>query len=94
MEESLTADRVRHIVFEDHVGPDSPVCRLLAGHGFTFFEIGWRLGGPVLAPLGSGCHRRYEAPSYLATRDPDGARTRCRPGGWECFRGVVGNERQ
>jgi FkbM family methyltransferase len=92
--ESLAAGRVRHVVFEDHAGPDSPVCRLLTGHGYTVFEVGWRLGGPVLAPPGSGTHRRYEAPSYLATRNPDGVLARCRRGGWECFRGTPGDRRQ
>jgi FkbM family methyltransferase len=93
-EESLAAGRVRHIVFEDHVGPESPVCRLLAEHGYGLFEVGWRLGGPVLATPGSGIHRQYEAPSYLATRDPDAVLARCRPGGWECFRRVGGGGRQ
>ena len=85
-ESSLIEGRIRHIVFEDHVGPGSPVCRFLAGHGYTLFEIGWRLKGPILGQLGSGVRRVYEAPSYLATREPDGAFSRCSTRGWECFR--------
>jgi FkbM family methyltransferase len=88
-EESLAAGQIRHLVFEDHAGPDSPVCRLLAGHRYALFEVGWRLGGPVLAPPASRTHRPYEAPSFLATRDPDRALARCRPGGWECFHGAA-----
>jgi FkbM family methyltransferase len=84
--EALTAGRIQHIVFEDHAGPDSAVGRLLAGRGYTLFEVGWRVRGLVLGTPGSGTHRRYEAPSYLATRDPDSALARCRSGGWQCLR--------
>ena len=85
-EGSLDAGRIRHLVFEDHIGSDSPVGRLLIGHGYTLFEIGWRLGGPIIGALGSGTHRRYEAPSYLATREPQAALARCRDRGWLCLR--------
>ena len=85
--EALAAGRVSHVVFEDHVGPDSPVCRFLAELGFTLFRVGWRLRGPVLAPvLGGGGARAYEAPSYLATRAADRAADACRPRGWACLR--------
>jgi FkbM family methyltransferase len=83
--DSLAAGRVRHIVFEDHLGPDSPVCVFLMGQGYEIFRIGWRLSGLVLAPPGTE-GRGYEAPSYLATRDPEGALARCRTLGWESFR--------
>ena len=84
--ESLSAKRIAHLVYEDHDGPDSPASRLLLGHGYTLFEIGWRLTGPVIAAPGSGTHRAYEAPSYLATRDPERALAACSPRGWACFR--------
>ena len=84
--EALRAGRIAHIVFEDHGGADSPVAGFLREFGYTLFEIGWRLRGPVLGPLGSGTHRPYEAPSYLATRHPQLAIDRCRTGGWQCLR--------
>ena len=88
-QQTLAAGRFKHIVFEDHEGPNSPVCRLLREQGYALFEVGWRLGGPVLAAPGSGAHRAYEAPSYLATRDSDMAWARCGAGGWECLRVAV-----
>jgi FkbM family methyltransferase len=84
-EESLKAGRVRQIIFEEHDGPDSPVCQQLREFGFTLFEIGWKLSGPVVAKTGSGVHTQYEAPSYLATLNPNGALARCATRGWECF---------
>ena len=85
--DALAAGRVRHVVFEDHRGPDSPVCRFLKELGFEAFGIGWRLRGPLLLPAdGSGSSRSYEAPSYLATRQPDQALEACRPRGWVCLR--------
>jgi FkbM family methyltransferase len=85
--ESLAAGRVRHVLFEDHGGLDSPVCRFLEGLGFGLFAVGWRLRGPRLVPVsGSGANRSYEAPSYLATRLPEGALEACRPRGWVCLR--------
>jgi FkbM family methyltransferase len=84
--DALAAGRVRHVVFEDHGGSDSPVCRLLKELGFELFGIGWRLRGPLLVPVaGSGANRRYEAPSYLATRQAEGALGACRPRGWVCL---------
>ena len=84
---ALAAGRVRHVVFEDHEGPGSAVCRLLAGRGFALFRVGWRLMGPVLAPLSDWRpHRDYEAPSYLATREPDRAAAACRARGWVSLR--------
>ncbi len=84
--ESLRAGRIAHVVFEEHGGADSPACQLLTDSGYTLFEIGWRLTGPVLSAPGSGAARRYEAPSLLATRHPERAVAICRPRGWACFR--------
>lgn len=82
---ALAAGRVRHVVFEDHVGAHSPVRDFLREHGYSLYRIGWRLSGPVLGPVDVG-GRRYEAPSYLATRDPAGAEARCRTRGWAALR--------
>jgi len=79
--------RITHILFEEHSGPDSAVCRLLQAAGYTIFQIGWRLRGPVLA----GVHEpalatAYAAPSYLGTLEPAEAQRRLAPRGW----GVLG----
>jgi len=92
-DESLAGGRIRNIVFEDHEGPSSPMSRMLTSYHYNLFEIGWRISGPVIALPGSNIHRKYEAPSYLATRDSEGALTRCRMSGWQCLRGV-GSRRQ
>ncbi len=84
--DAFAAGRITHVVFEDHDGPESPACRYLAGHGYTLFEVGWRVFGPVIAIPGSGVQCPYEAPSYLATREPSAAVVACRPRGWACFR--------
>jgi FkbM family methyltransferase len=84
--ESLKAGRISNIVFEDHDGANSPACRFLTGIGYTLFEISWRMSGPRIAAPGTKTHRRYEAPSYLATLHPNDAIAACRPRGWRCFK--------
>jgi hypothetical protein len=83
--EALAAGRVRHLVFEEHAGPGSRVCRLLADLGYALFGIGWRLAGPILYPPDRPRGRPYEAPNFLAPRDPAGAAEPCRPRGWACL---------
>lgn len=85
-EGSLREGLVQHVVFEDHVGPESPVCVFLQGLGFHLLAIGWRLSGPCVAPIDVGVPRNYDAPSYLATRDPDEVIRRFAPRGFRCFR--------
>ncbi|MBI3450700.1 MAG: FkbM family methyltransferase [Acidobacteria bacterium] len=81
--ETLRRGAIRHIVFEDHQGPESPVSSLLRNHRYALFQIGWRIFGPRLEPTEA---RRicssYEAPSYLATLDPENALAVCRARGW------------
>jgi FkbM family methyltransferase len=82
----LRGGQVRHVVFEEHGGPDGPTGRRLGAAGYALFQVGWRLGGLVLArPDAPPVCRPYEAPSYLATLDPAGAAAACRPGGWRLF---------
>jgi FkbM family methyltransferase len=93
-DDSLASGRVRHVVFENHAGPGSPVCQLLTEYEYSLFEVGWRLRGLTLSLPGSDTHKRYEAPSYLATRDPEGALERCRTYGWECIRTAARRSRR
>lgn len=81
----LGATRTDHIVFEDHTGPGSETFQVLRDMGFTVLEIGWRVRGPRIGPVGGGAHRQYEAPSYLATRFPSEALACCQREGWDCL---------
>jgi FkbM family methyltransferase len=80
---ALGEGRITHLVFEDHVGPDSAVARLLVANGYRIFSIGWSVRG---VQLGDDPRQQlatpYEAPSFLATLDPDGVRAVCRASGW------------
>jgi FkbM family methyltransferase len=80
---ALGDGRITHLVFEDHVGADSPVARLLAANGYRIFSIGWSVRGPH---LGEDPHERlateYEAPSFIASIEPDEVVDVCRAPGW------------
>ncbi len=84
---TLRCGGVRHIVYEDHRGPNGPTRFFLSDQGYQIYQIGWSLRGPVLAGLDepSIC-RSYEAPSYLATSQAAEARTLLSPRGWRCLR--------
>lgn len=86
-ERLLAGGQIRHLIFEEHGGPDSETCRLLASHGYTMFQLGWTMRGPTLSEPGRpAVVRPYEAPSYLATISPTDAEAACRPRGWEVLR--------
>ena len=85
--ETLRRRRIRHLVYEDHLGTSSAVSELLRDQGFTLFQIGWSTFGPILASIeASPVCKPYEAPSFLATRDPQIAETACRVPGWRVLR--------
>ena len=85
--EALGHSRIRHIVYEDHVGPSSDVGAHLRARGYTILQIGYRLAGPMLASAEApAVSSRYDAPSYLATCDPQTAREACRARGWRVLR--------
>ncbi len=48
--QSLADRRIRHILFEDHVGQDSETFQVLQGQGMEFFVVGWKVGGLHVAP--------------------------------------------
>lgn len=80
---SLAAGRIRHIVYEDHAGPESEASRFLAAMGYAIFPIlGARFWGPLLGVAGAQCEVGHGAPSYVATRDPEECLARCRRRGW------------
>jgi FkbM family methyltransferase len=85
---ALGSHRIRHLVFEDHDGIGSAAATLLADAGYTLFSIGWSMRRPLLAQVraGQSLSQSYEAPSYLATVDPNAALSACRPSGWLALR--------
>ena len=85
--DALKGRRIRHIIFEDHVGATSAVMTRLLGYGYTIYSIEWMLMGPKLGdPAVVGKHAHFEAPSYLATLDSDRALKACAKRGWMALR--------
>jgi FkbM family methyltransferase len=80
---ALAAGRIRHVVFEDHGIANSTVPGLLRGAEFRLFSLGWTLRGPRVQPVERGTLAMgYEAPSFIATLDPDEVITRFASSGW------------
>lgn len=85
---ALRAHRIRHVVFEDHQGAGSETALFLERAGYKVFSIGWSIARPLLAEgrPGQSVAKFYEAPSYLATIDPQAALLACRASGWRALR--------
>lgn len=88
--ESLRAGRIRHLVYEAHEDEREPLAGLLRGYGYTVFALGRDRFGLVLgrgneAPRLPG----YEAPSYLATREPSQVLATLRRRGWRVLAGAA-----
>ena len=84
----LSRGSVRDIVFEEHAGFPADSTRLLQAHGFTLFRLARTLLRPALVdPRGSSPDAGWQAPNFLATRDPRRARARMRELGWKCLSG-------
>jgi hypothetical protein len=77
---------VRDVVYEDHECCPSEVSRLLEAAGFTLFALGRRLAGPEFEPPAGWLPRSWLPANFLATTDPDRARTRMAPRGWWSLR--------
>lgn len=84
---ALTERRIREIVFEDHDGPESETCRLLESSGYEIFSPGWTLRGLTLQPSTAGrAAADYEAPSFVATLQPQETIQRCRAAGFRVLK--------
>jgi FkbM family methyltransferase len=83
---SLAQGLIRDIIFEDHQPFPSPVATALQSAGFTIRGIQQTLTRPVLVPP-DRAHTGWDAPTYLATRDPDRTNRLMAPRGWRCLRG-------
>jgi FkbM family methyltransferase len=73
-------DRVRDVVFEEQGPLPTPVTAMLEESGFTVFGLAQRFRGVELTEPGVA-GPIWDAPTYLATRDPSRAR-RCVGRGW------------
>ena len=78
--------RLRDIVFEDFAVYPSPVMALLEQQGFQIFALSRTLSRPLLAPADRRGVPERADPNYLATRNPNRARERFQPGGWNVLR--------
>jgi FkbM family methyltransferase len=82
---SLSAGLIRDVIFEDHQPLPSPVSTLLESAGYTINGIEEALTRPLLATP-NRTPQGWDAPTYLATRDPERARRLADPRGWRCLR--------
>jgi FkbM family methyltransferase len=84
---ALGEGRITHVVFEDHVGADSAVARTLIANGYRILSVGWSVRG---LRLGEDPSERlatpYEAPSFIASLEPDEVMDACRAPGWTTLR--------
>jgi FkbM family methyltransferase len=79
----LERGAVRHVIMEEHGSFPTDATSLLSGFGYTFFSLERSIFGPRLGdPLGRRRPSGWEAPSLLATRDPDAALAACKVPGW------------
>lgn len=77
---------IGHIVFEEHQGPDAETIKILQGHGYTVLRLGWQMDGLRVAGLNDPpIHHSYEAPSFLATLEPDRVRLLLSARGWRLY---------
>lgn len=79
----LRAGLIRDVVFEEHLPPPTPATEVLRDAGFTIWGIQESLRGPLLV---DGVPTGWDAPTYLATRDPARAERLLGPRGWRCLR--------
>jgi FkbM family methyltransferase len=82
---ALEEGRVRDIFFEDHDPMPTAVGALLESYGYRLFSIRQRLSRPVLGGPTDPAPR-WDAPTYLATLDPERAGRRVESFGWRCLR--------
>lgn len=86
----LRAGRVRDILFEEWEPLPTPVGELLGAAGYSLFSLDQTLLGPSLGlATERSALRARQAPSYLATRDPQRAVARFGRKGWAVLRARV-----
>lgn len=85
LHQALAEGRVRDLFFEEHEPLPTPVSTRLTDHGYRIFSLRARLDRVTLGPPEDA--PRDDAPTYLATLDPERARRRLRGLGWRSLRG-------
>jgi len=80
--------RVRDVIFEEFGDYPTPVTKFLEHLGYGIYQLGMTFWGPILAKADAhgSPKRSWAAPSMLATLDPDRARKRLAPRGWQILR--------
>ena len=89
MAEHLSSRRIRDIVYEENAGYPAASHKALKSAGYTLFAFEEHLNGlRIVAPASAGPPKQaYGAPpSYLATRDPQRARSLLSPSGWKSLK--------
>jgi FkbM family methyltransferase len=85
----LASGRVRDVVFEDALAPDSPAKEFLRSNAYSLFALRNGAFRTALAPLPATGGRpgadSDEYVDFLATRDPDRARSRWQRRGYLCL---------
>lgn len=81
---SLERRLIRDVLFEDHEWLPTPVSDLLEESGFTILAVEQAMRGPRLRDPATA-HHGWDAPTYLATLDPNRGRSLLRPPGWHCL---------
>ena len=86
-ERLLRRGEVRDIIFEEHAMPPTAVTEMLSEYGYSISYLDKRVLGPKAVPISEKFARRSgEAPSYLATLDPERAQARLSARGWSVLR--------
>jgi FkbM family methyltransferase len=84
---TLAESRISHVLFEDHQPLPSPVSLRLSEAGFSIFALKETLRGiELVSPSDPAGKSRWDAPTYLATREPEDVMRRLRPNGWRSLR--------
>lgn len=81
----LSQQKIRNIIFEDHLTYPSPVSQFLEAFGYKIFLIWKGLINPQLHHPGSNKKHPWEPPNYLATLDPKRAISCLKKPGWFCL---------
>jgi FkbM family methyltransferase len=82
--QALREGRIRHIIYEAYPQERSALEETMRDLGYSVHALGRSFFGPLLAAPGEEPRLPgYEAPSFLATRDPETAAARLRPRGWQ-----------
>lgn len=83
----INAHNIRDIIFEEHRGYPSSVSQFLEKHGYKIFRIWKGFWKPLLEPPTKNLFHPFEAPNYLATREPERCIKRLKSLGWASLYG-------